>query len=208
MRIFLGMVLFAVFASQVHAGGFYKWRDSSGVLHITDHPPESSDEVEVDAGSRVNKAPMGNLDFGSMGQPRNQEQATGVDKALQDTIKGLESEIAYLESQKRMDPSMERDGLRSDIRQKQEMLRDLYLERSGVSKEEIALMRMQEKEERRQKAKARARKPQHVLAGPQGQVYVPGAGGNYIHTGTGALMLPQGGNTLLNTQTGKIVIGN
>ncbi|MBE1425971.1 hypothetical protein H4684_002630 [Desulfomicrobium macestii] len=214
MKKILGLVLFVMLACPVHAGGFYKWRDADGVLHITDHPPDEAVESEVDSETRINKAPMGQRGSGSRVQIQDQGQGLGrvqgnlpeEDKALQDTINRVKSEIAYLESQKRMDPSMERAGLRSDIRRKQEMLQDLYLEESGVSKAEIALRRMQEKERRISTALSFASKP--VLTGPQGQVYIPGAAGNYINTGTGAVMLPQGGNNYLNTQTGRIVTGN
>lgn len=216
MKKILVLILFAMLACPVHAGGFYKWRDADGVLHITDHPPDEAVESAVDSETRINKAPMGQRGSGSRVQIQDQGQVEalgrlqgqipGEDKVLQDTINRVKSEIAYLESQKRMDPSMERTGLRSDIRRKQEILQDLYLEESGVSKAEIVLRRMQEKEKRISTALSFASKP--VLTGPQGQVYIPGAAGNYINTGTGAVMLPQGGNNYLNTQTGRIVTGN
>jgi hypothetical protein len=38
----LGLILLVALACHVHAGGFYKWRDSNGVLHITDHPPDKA----------------------------------------------------------------------------------------------------------------------------------------------------------------------
>ena len=58
----LALILLVSVYSSVQAGGFYKWKDEKGVTHITDHPPgvEADVEVEVDTGTRVNRAPMGN----------------------------------------------------------------------------------------------------------------------------------------------------
>lgn len=108
MKKFIGMILFVILACHVHAGGFYKWRDSNGVLHITDHPPDKAVEAEVDSETRINRSPMGSLGSGSpvrvqvQGQGHFQgqgQQAAKENKALQGTINSLESEIAYLESQ-------------------------------------------------------------------------------------------------------------
>lgn len=66
MREIIGLFLFvALGCCPAHAAGFYKWRDANGVMHITDHPPEDPANVEVDSEMRINKAPMGNLNFGS-----------------------------------------------------------------------------------------------------------------------------------------------
>jgi len=221
----LGLFLFVALACcSAHAAGFYKWRDANGVMHITDHPPDEAVEVEVDSETRINKSPMGDLGFGSQIQVEEQGHLQGQvqgqvakeDKALQNTINNLESEISYLESQKRMDPSMERDGLRSDIRRKQDMLHDLYLERSGVSKEEIMLRKMQKKARAAQAANSIPQSPTNIVTPPQprhgmtdqhGVFYAP-AGNNYVNTRSGSVIIPQGGNTYLDTQTGRIMHGN
>ena len=55
----LALILLVSVYSSVQAGGFYKWKDDKGVTHITDHPPGVDADVEVDTGTRVNRAPMG-----------------------------------------------------------------------------------------------------------------------------------------------------
>jgi hypothetical protein len=219
VRKIFGLLLFvSLTCCPAHAAGFYKWRDANGVMHITDHPPDEAVEAEVDSETRINKSPMGDLGFGSQVQVQEQGHLHGKgayeSKALQDTINNLESEISYLESQKRMDPSMERGGLRNDIRRKQEMLHDLYLERSGVSKEEIVLRKMQKNARAAQTANSIPQSPTSVVAPPRhgmtdqnGVFYAP-AGNNYINTRTGSVVIPQGGKTYLDTRTGTIMHGN
>jgi len=111
---------------------------------------------------------------------------------------------------------MERGGLRNDIRRKQEMLHDLYLERSGVSKEEIMLRKMQKNARAAQAANSIPQSPTHMVIPPQprhgmtdqhGVFYAP-AGNNYVNTRTGSVVIPQGGKTYLDTQTGRIMHGN
>ena len=60
---------------------------------------------------------------------------------IDDRIRSLESDIRNLNSQKRMDKSMERDGLRREIAAKEEMLNELYMVRDGVSQDQISLIK-------------------------------------------------------------------
>lgn len=94
------------------------------------------------------------------------------------------------------------------------MLHDLYLERSGVSKEEIVLRKMQKNARAAQTANSIPQSPTSVVAPPRhgmtdqnGVFYAP-AGNNYINTRTGSVVIPQGGKTYLDTRTGTIMHGN
>jgi hypothetical protein len=212
MTRILAALLLVMLACPALAGGFYKWRDANGVIRITDYPPDEAVEAEVDSGTHINKAATDNRGLGSRIQIQDQGhlqghsqgQVPGENSDLHSKIRNLESEISYLESQKRMDPSMERKGLRSDIRRKQETLHDLYLERSGVPKEEIRLRKMQKQA---QAAQGAVSIPRHGMTDQHGVFYAP-AGNNYVNTRTGSVVIPQGGKTYLDTRTGTIMHGN
>lgn len=145
------ILIYLALCSALYAGGFYKWRDANGVLHITDHPPGATTDVEVDTEDRVNKTPMGV----SLGGGQAQNEVTPRlenSNSINERIANIESELRYLNGQKRMDKSMERDGLRREIAEKEEMLNDLYMVKSGVPQDQISLMK-QKKDLNKQKAR-------------------------------------------------------
>jgi DNA repair exonuclease SbcCD ATPase subunit len=152
----LAIILLLNLCSSVQAGGFYKWKDENGVLHITDHPPGDSSNVEVDTNEIINKAPMG----GQLGISEVENKITPrVEKSnpINERIANLESELRYLNSQKRMDKSMERDGLRREIAEKEELLNDLYMVKSGVPQDQVSLMK-QKKDLKNQKERLEGEK--------------------------------------------------
>lgn len=124
--------------SASYAGGFYKWRDANGVLHITDHPPEDTADVEVDTEDRINKAPM-DVSFGAGRVENEVTPRVESSNSINERIANIESELRYLNGQKRMDKSMERAGLRREIAEKEEMLNDLYMVKSGVPQDQISV---------------------------------------------------------------------
>ncbi|GAB1409903.1 hypothetical protein MASR1M90_10570 [Desulfovibrionales bacterium] len=211
LKSIFGMILAIVMTTYTYGGGFYKWRDANGKLHITNRPPDDVSTVEEETDARINKIQIGNLNFGFIEAEQGGKRDT--DTTLNDIIHKLESEIRYLESRKRMDPSMEPAGLRRDIRRKEEQLHELRLLQSGASKEDIALSRMQNEIESDQNSKFISKSqtminlPLHGMTDQYGVFYAPAGNNNYLNTKTGSLIIHQGGNTYLDSQTGRIMHG-
>jgi chromosome segregation ATPase len=156
MSKLLNIALMVMMCSTIYAGGFYKWKDEKGVLHITDHPPVEASDIEVDTETRVNKVPMDVLPSNGVDNTKTTHAANNR-SSIDDRITNIESDLRYLNSQKRMDKSMERDGLRREIAEKEEMLNDLYMVRDGVPQDQISLIK-QKKDLKSQRARLEGEK--------------------------------------------------
>lgn len=55
---FLAIFVFLVLCSTSYSGGFYKWKDENGKVHITDYLPEGVETIEDKTKTSVNKVKM------------------------------------------------------------------------------------------------------------------------------------------------------
>lgn len=157
MRSILVVLLILGFSGFTLAQNIQKWIDENGVVHITDGVgdgrTEQSDEKhslpgrssEIRKGTGQEATPSSRQEQTviiyqqSLPQPvvvfqQPQPATQQVDiEDINRQIESLRQDIRRLESQKRMDVSMEPPGLRSEIKRKEEMISELMMMKSGQS---------------------------------------------------------------------------
>lgn len=60
-----GILLVVAMCSSAHAGGFYKWKDENGKVHISDYMPDGVEVISGDRGMSLNKVSGPNIPVAS-----------------------------------------------------------------------------------------------------------------------------------------------
>lgn len=230
----LGILLVVSMCSFSYAGGFYKWRDETGKVHITDYLPDGVEVISGDSGSAVNKVSGPAI---QSGPSQGAGYASGDDAAHDaGSSRELDAEIAAAKDKydscmrnvkgeigndltKNFDIIVKRKECQRYMDIYENLLYSKYGARkiagsggadSSSSKHTIASP--QDAETPRQNTLP---PPQHMVVNPHGGAtdqygtyYAPAGAGNMVNTKTGSQVINQGGNTYLDTQTGRIMHGN
>lgn len=230
----IGICLVVSMCSLSYAGGFYKWVDENGKVHITDYLPDGVEVISGDKGMAVNKVSGPNIpDAAGREGGHASGDVQGHDGA---SDRELDAEIAaakdrYDSCMRNVKGDMGNDLVKNyDImvkRKECQRYMDIYenllyskfgarkIAGSGRAAPSSANTIISSPHEEENPRKNTLPPPQNMVINPHGGAtdqygtyYAPAAGGDLTNTKTGSHVINQGGNTYLDTQTGRIMHGN
>jgi hypothetical protein len=232
----LGVFLVLAVYSISFAGGFYKWKDESGKVHITDYLPDGVEVISGGAGMSVNRVSSPNIqDSSSQGGEYDSSEYQSHAETL-----GHELDADITESKNNYDTCMRnvKGDFGNDLSKNFEivMKRNECKRYFDVYQDLLRSKYNSRKVFSRSNSKSSDSFPTQVVSPHQGIVspqqniiphsphmnvnshggatdqygtfYAPSGAGNMINTRTGSQVIPQGGGTYLDTQTGRIMHGN
>ena len=230
----LGILLVVAMCSSAYAGGFYKWKDENGKVHITDYLPDGVDVISGDSGMSVNKVSGPNI-------PGASDQGAGYASSAApaqetDSDKELDAEIAaaknkYDSCMRNIQGDFSNDLVKNFeivVKRKEcQRYMDIYenllyskhnaqkISGSGGSGSSSSKKHVAPTQHVASPQQNITPPPSHMFVNPHGGAtdqygtyYAPSGAGNMVNTKTGSQVIHQGGNMYLDTQTGRVIHGN